>query len=829
MNGQTIQVEGLKNEEVRVLQHQYGRNELKLQKKFGLLQLVWDILKEPMFLLLMLACLLYFILGEAKEGFMMIAAMCFVAAISIYQEFKSSKALQALKTLTEPKVKVVRNNDEQYIPAEELVPGDVMLLTEGEKISADATVIESNDFTVNEGLITGESFPVAKNNFSNELFQGTIVNSGKCKAKITAIGNSTYLAKLGKSIVYGGEIRTDLQRQIGKMVRRLALFGLCAFIVIFIFNFFHTHNVVTSLLFGLTLAMAAIPEEIPVAFSSFMALGAYHMSRLGIIVRRPQTVESLGAVTTICLDKTGTITQNKMQVKFLFDYKGAVLLDLEKDTYDNSEVVYYGLLASEKDPFDEMEKAIWKFYLQGGNPDPSLRMIYEYPLEGQPPMMTHVYEEAGKKIAAAKGAVERIMQVTKMNVQERSAVSLQLKSLASRGFRVIGVASAMYEGDGFPAMQDEFDWKFLGMLAFYDPPREDVIQTLSIFRKAGIKVKLLTGDYLETADNIAKEVGIVSTRSYTGSEIMELPKEEFEKVVMECNVFARMFPEAKLKVIEALKEHHEIVAMTGDGVNDGPAIKAAHIGIAIGKKGTEVARQAADLIITDDDLIKIAEAVEYGRKIFSNLKKAVGYIISIHVPIILTAALPLILGWKYPNIFTPIHVIFLELIMGPTCSIFYEREPAKRDIMLSTPRMRNEVLLDRNEIGISLLQGIIIACGILSLYYFFMQTSSIENTRTVVFTTLVCSNVFLTFTNRSFTETILKTSRYKNNLVLPVLVLSILFLLATLTVPSIQALFGFITIPVLSLMICVVTAFVSVFWFELYKLILDTRRRNLEK
>jgi Ca2+-transporting ATPase len=564
--------------------------------------------------------------------------------------------------------------------------------------------------------------------------------------------------------------------------------------------------------------MAAIPEEIPVAFSSFMALGAYHMSRKGIIVRRPQTVESLGAVTTICLDKTGTITKNKMQIKFVYDFERGMLLDLEKNPHDKIDVVYYGMLASEKEPFDEMEKAIWKCYRELDTTEPSLKMIYEYPLHGQPPMMTHVYEEGGKKIAAAKGAVERIMLVSKMNDQERSVVSLQLKSLASRGFRVIGVASAVHEGDGFPGLQDDFDWKFLGMLAFYDPPREGVLHSLSIFRKAGINVKLLTGDYQETAENIANEVGIQSPRSYTGSQIMELSKEDLASAVEESNVFARMFPEAKLRVIEALKEQGEIVAMTGDGVNDGPAIKSAQIGIAMGKKGTEVARQAADLIITDDDINKIAEGVEHGRKIFVNLKKAVRYIISIHIPIILTAALPLILGWKYPNIFTPIHVIFLELIMGPTCSIFYEREPAEQNTMLYHPRNRKQGLFTFDEILMSLVQGIIIASGILTLYYLFMQHSDLQTTRTIVFTTLVCSNVFLTLANRSFTESIIKTSGYKNDLVLPMLILSVLFLTVILTVPQIQELFGFITISLRNLSICLLTAFVSVFWFEVYKI-----------
>jgi Ca2+-transporting ATPase len=432
-------------------------------------------------------------------------------------------------------------------------------------------------------------------------------------------------------------------------------------------------------------------------------------------------------------------------------------------------------------------------------------------------MMTHVYQQDERIIAAAKGAAERILAVCQLKTKEKLRLLALVKQLASQGFRVIGVALAESAGLPFPKTQDGFDWQFSGLIALYDPPRPEALSVVQQLQKAGIQVKLLTGDYLETAEHIANKTGVPLTeRSYTGSEILQMSPEEVQQAVQTSHLFSRMFPEAKLKVIEALKANHEIVAMTGDGVNDGPALKAAHIGIALGKKGTEIARQSADLIITDDDLRKIPEAIQQGRKIFSNLKKALRYIISIHIPILLTASLPLVLHWKYPTLFEPIHVIFLELIMGPTCSIFFEREPAEPGLMLQRPRPRIKQLYTKKEVYLSVLQGILITAGVLTLYYY-TQNNSITYTRTIVFTTLICSNIFLTFTNRSFEATIYETMRYRNNLALPLLLLSTVFLTTILTIAPLRQLFALQPISMSDFGICLLTAFVCVFWFEGYK------------
>ena len=824
MSGKVInigEVKGLPEAAIPSLQQQYGKNIFHLEKPRHLLHILVDIVREPMFILLIIACVVYFILAQTTEGFMMLVAICFVAAISVYQDIRSTKALQALKQFTEPETTVIRDGVEKNIRCEELVPGDVILLEEGNTVPADATILQENDFSVNESVITGESLPVEKHETTgnNFIYQGTTINSGKCYAVITTTGNNTMLGKLGKSVTIIIAPKTLLQHQVNRFVRNLAIFGISAFVVIWFINYLKTGLPVQSLLFALTLAMAAVPEEIPVAFSSFMALGAWKMSRLGIISRQPQTIENLGSVNVICLDKTGTITENKMTVKGIYDFEKDQLIDAGENL-QGSAVLGYAMLASEHTPFDAMEIAIHEAYRAYAKDQfDSLKQVYEYPLQGTPPMMTHVYQHQNFHLVAGKGAAERVMQVCKPDDISVQKITRHTIELAKKGYRVLGIASAIHQQEEFPATQDEFNWKFEGLLFLYDPPRKNTASVLKQFKDAHIEVKLLTGDYPETAVNICQQVGINNYLKYvTGDQVIHMQEDELKKTVEETSLFARMFPEAKLKVINILKSNGHIVAMTGDGVNDAPALKASDIGIAMGKKGTEMAKQAADLIITDDNLEKVVEAIKQGRKIFSNLKKAIRYIISIHIPIILTASLPLLLGGKYPNIFTPVHIIFLELIMGPTCSVFFEREPVEENIMLLPPRSRGMSLFEQDELLISIVQGLLITTGVLWLYYFATyRGSTLSETRTMVFTALIISNILLTFVNRSFTENITKTIRYKNNLSVWVLLISVIFLFLLHTLPSVRQIFGLTPISFTSFMLCTGVAAVSVAWFELYK------------
>lgn len=794
---------GLTTAEAEAKYSQHGPNVFRSRQPPRFLLILWNMVREPMFLLLLTACLLYFILGSVSEGLLMLAAILLVSAIEFFEAARSNRAMKALQAITSPRARVLRDGRPVEVETENLVPGDVLMLSEGDLVPADATLLVANDLSVNESVITGESLPAART-AGQTIYRGTQLNAGQAVARITATGNETELGKLGRKVSETASPQTVIQRQTWRYVKRLAVFGLLAFAMVCILNYLRTHAWAESLLMGLTLAMAAIPEEIPVAFSSFMALGALYMSRRGIIPRQPQVIENLGAVNVLCLDKTGTITENVMRVA---------------DVYGEN-ALYYAALASEKHPFDSMEKAILESY---GKPLPD--MVHEYPLGGRPPMMTHVYDIGGAITATGKGAVERIVRVCKLDAARAAEVTAYADGMAAKGFRVLGVASAVHGGGDWPVEQDGFNWRFEGLVSLQDPPRENARAVIETLYRAGIEVKLITGDYLATARHIAGEVGIRKLdHAESGDAVMAMGPVELREKVRNVNLFVRMFPDAKVKVVEALKANGDIAAMTGDGVNDGPALKSAHIGIAMGKKGADIARMAADLIITDDNLDRIPLAIQQGRKVFTNLRKAIRYIISIHIPIILTATLPLVLGWAYPNIFTPIHVIFLELIMGPTCSIFYEREPAEENLMELPARGSNMSLFEKRELWISVIQGLMIAAGVLGLYRYYMPDHSLEVTRTVVFTTLVMANIFLTFANRSFSENFFHTVRYKNNLAPLVLGASILFLCIIHLLEPVRVLFGMTRISPADGLLCLGVSFVSVAWFEVYKTVRGPER-----
>src|SRR5436190_2067032 len=559
-------IQGLSQPEVALLQKKYGKNIFSAGKEHRLYHILFDIFREPMLILLLIACSLYFILGNISEGIMMAIAIVIVTAISLYQESKSSRALKSLKQLTEPKVTVIRSGNEQAIRNEDLVPGDIILQEEGVKVPADAVILQSNDLSINESIITGESLPVEKNETEgrNLLYQGATINSGQGIAKVTAIGNNTVLGKIGKALEGYVQAKTLLQLQINRFVKRLAAFGLTGFLVIFFVNYIKYDQFTTSLLFALTLAMSAVPEEIPVTFSSFMALGAYKMSKLGIISRQPQVIENLGVVNVLCLDKTGTITENKMQVKTIYNYKEDALIDIETTAIKNNHILLYAVLASESNPFDSMEKAIWETYLSINNKEhEKMEMIYEYPLEGKPPMMTHVYRMEDKTIVAAKGSAERIIAVCDMNNTQREKTIHYVQRLAANGYRVLGIASASHAESTFPRLQDDFNWQFEGLLALYDPPKKNIAAVIKKIYDAKVEVKLLTGDYSETAINIAQQVGIInSLHCRTGEEVMNMKEDALQIALRTTNVFARMFPDAKLKVIRYMISIHIPIILT---------------------------------------------------------------------------------------------------------------------------------------------------------------------------------------------------------------------------------------------------------------------------
>lgn len=833
MSTNNFNIQGLSQEQVLASREKYGKNTVDYQHENAFLEALKGFLKDPMVILLLVASVIYFVSGQTGDGIFMVSAIVLVSGISLYQDSRSKNALEKLQDLSQPKSKVIRAGKIEDIKSDDLVVGDSLMVEEGTSISADGIIVHSNDFSVNESILTGESFAVEKDKTQqdNLIFQGTAVATGLAIATITAIGAETKLGKIGKSLQGIKEEKTPLELQIGTFVKNMALIGLVVFFVVWGLNYFHSHEFMDSLLKALTLAMSILPQEIPVAFTTFMALGAWRMMKKGIVVKQMKTVETLGSATVICTDKTGTITENKMTLAKLFVLKNNTISEAENVINDDEKnLVRIAMWASEPSPFDPMEMALHAAYSKAfpSNERPQYSLNHEYPLGGTPPMMTHVFEDkSGHRIVATKGAVEALIKVSNLSVSEIQQIHDAVNMLASDGYRVLGVAESNFTGNDFPKMQQELSFAFKGIVAFYDPPKKNIHTVLNHFYKAGIAVKIITGDNAETTKSIAKQVGFRGyENSISGDELMKLSDSDLNKTVMNTQIFTRMFPDAKLKIINALKAQNQIVAMTGDGVNDGPALKAAHIGIAMGKKGTEIAKEAASLVLMNDDLSKMVDAVGMGRRIYTNLKKAIQFIISIHVPIILTVFIPLALGWIYPNIFSPLHIIFLELVMGPTCSIVYENEPMEKNTMTQAPRPFTSTFFSWKELSTSILQGIFITVGTLFAYQYSVQHSYNEqHTRSMVFTTLITANIFLTLVNRSFYYSIFTTMKYKNNLVLMVIGITIAITALLIYVHPFADFFEFEHLNFAQLGITVGVGFVSVIWIELVK----WRNRKKEK
>ncbi|MEP7256470.1 MAG: cation-translocating P-type ATPase [Ferruginibacter sp.] len=825
MPANNFNIKGLTNEQVILAREKFGQNTLNYKQENSILDAIKNLAKEPMIILLLVAALIYFVSGKTGDGIFLSSAIIIVSVISLFQDSRSRNALQKLKNLTQPNCKVIRNGKTEEITSEDLVVGDSLIVEEGTSITADGVIVHSNDFSVNESILTGESFPVFKDQSKedNFIFKGTTVASGLAIVNITNIGNETRLGKIGKSLESIKEEKTPLELQISNFVKKLVIAGALVFVVVWAINYFRSYDLLDSLLKALTLAMSILPEEIPMAFTTFMAIGAWRLMKMGIVVKQMKTVETLGSATVICTDKTGTITENKMTLAKVFSLTSQKIANPDEANDDEKALIKIAMWASEPIPFDPMEVALHKAYSDLNTEDerPHFKLIHEYPLGGKPPMMTHIFENnSGKKIIAAKGAPEALMNVSNMSKEETQQIEKAIQTITNEGYRVLGVGESDFAGSNFPKTQQEFQFKCKGIVAFYDPPKKNIETVLNHFYKAGIAVKIITGDNAATTTAIAKQIGFKGfEQSLTGDELMKLSDSALQEKVMHTNIFTRMFPEAKLRIITALKEQNQIVAMTGDGVNDGPALKASHIGIAMGKKGTEIAKQAASLILLEDDLSKMVDAVAMGRKIYTNLKKAIQYIISIHIPIILTVFIPLALSWIYPNIFSPVHIIFLELIMGPTCSIIFENEPMEKNTMFQKPRPFTTTFFNWKELTTSIIQGIAITAGTLFAYqYSVYQAFDEAHTRTIVFTVLITANIFLTLVNRSFYYSIFTTLRYKNNMVLLIIAITIAITGLLLFVPPLTTFFEFETLNISQLFTCIGIGFISVIWYELVKI-----------
>jgi Ca2+-transporting ATPase len=824
-----------------------GYNELPSSKPKNLIALAWGVVKEPMFLLLVACGTLYLILGDIQEGLMLLGFVFVIMGIEFYQEKKTEKALDALKDLASPRALVIREGVEKRIAGREVVTDDLVVLQEGDRVPADATVLYSVNLMADESLLTGESVPVSKSEWNGTdknvqpggdelpfVYSGSMIVQGNGIVKVTAIGSNTEIGKIGKALESVVEEPTKLKTEMGTLVRRLAIIGVLLCLVVIAVFTLTRGDLLKGFLAGITLAMAMLPEEFPVVLTIFMALGAWRMSKKNVLTRKPSAVETLGSATVLCTDKTGTLTQNKMTVTRLYNGSDFFVVNkCVKFPEEFHEIIEYGILSSQTNPFDPMEKAITNMgevYLKKTEHiHTDWQMVKEYSLSKDLLAMSRVFIDPRnqQKTIATKGAPEAIFDLCHLSDEEKKKYAGAVAEMASDGLRVLGVAKSMIGKDILPEIQHDFDFEFVGLLALSDPIRETVPEAVRECYKAGIRVIMITGDYPVTAMNIAREIGLKNYAvSISGPELQAMTEEELSERIKEVNVFARVVPEQKLKIVNALKRNKEIVAMTGDGVNDAPALKAANIGIAMGEKGTDVAREASSLVLMDDNFASIVGAVKMGRRIFDNLQKALGYIFAIHVPIAGLSLIPVFFA-DWPLLLWPVHIVFLELIIDPACSIIFEAEEEEKNVMSRPPKDINEPFFGASKIWLSCSQGIAILMIVFAVYFFGLKMNYNEHeVRALAFTTLIASNIAVILSNRSWTRNIFKIIATPNKSVKWVVGGAAFFLILILNVPFLLNLFQFERISLKEVLVCVALGFSSIVWFELYK-VFENRKRTI--
>lgn len=830
---------GLSESEASRLLGQVGYNELPSSKARSIYAIGLDVVKEPMFMLLVTGGLIYLLLGELQEALMLMGFVLVVMGITLYQERKTERALEALRDLSSPRALVIRDGMHKRIAGREVVPGDLIVLSEGDRVPADAQLLHCTNLSADESLLTGESVSVRKACSDGLLvmarpggddlpfvYSGSLVVQGRGVARVLATGMDTQIGKIGRALQKVAYEETALQRETSLLVGKLALLGLALCAVVVVVFGLTRGSWLQGLLAGITMAMAVLPEEFPVVLTVFLALGAWRISKNNVLTRRIPAVETLGSATVLCTDKTGTLTQNRMTVKQIFAEGNFYDLDgLQVSLPDGiHEVVEYSILASQIDPFDPMEKAFQQlgddFLKTTGHVHRDWSLVQEYPLSKTLLAMSRVWKSpAGRDyIIAAKGAPEAILDLCHLDPSMRGQLFESIGNMAKNGLRVLGVAGARFMDTDLPGTQHDFDFQLLGLVGLADPVRPGVAEAVKECRDAGIRVIMITGDYPVTAQAIARQIGLGSAdKVLTGPELERIADADLLERIRDVDIFSRVVPEQKLRLVNALKAAGEVVAMTGDGVNDAPALKAADIGIAMGGRGTDVAREAASLVLLDDAFSSIVKAVRLGRRIFDNIKKAMAYILAIHVPIAGMSLIPVLLQW--PLVLMPVHVVFLELIIDPACSVVFEAEPEEANVMSRPPRSPKKPLFSRRTVALSFLQGAIVLGTVLAVYAVSGYLGQGEGeARALTFTTLIVANLGLILTNRSWSRTIRETMSSPNAALWWIVGGTLIFLAAVLYIPFLRELFGFSYLHFLDVSICFMAGIASIIWFEVLKI-----------
>jgi Ca2+-transporting ATPase len=814
--------DGLTEAEARQRLLDDGPNELPVSGQRGLWRLLVDVLTEPMFILLVACGAIYMVLGDRHEALMLLGFVFVVMGITFVQTRRTERSLEALRELSSPRALVVRGGQVLRVAGRDLVSGDIVLLAEGDRIAADMELVEASNLMVDESLLTGESVPVDKPE-RERVFSGTLVTQGTARGRVIATGPRSALGRIGQSLATLGGESTPIQEETQRIVKRVAVVGLALAAGLAVAYGVSTGDWLHGLLAGLTLAMAILPEELPVVLTIFLGLGAWRLARENVLARSIPAIELLGATTVLCVDKTGTLTANRMAVSKLWS---------QSDTYDCHRdhaiplqealhgVLEYAVLACHRRAFDPMETAIGdagqRLLADTEHLHADWTLVDDYPLSREMLAMSRVWQSPDRRerMIAAKGAPEAIVDLCHLDAPRGAAIARQVTEMARSGLRVLGVAQASFASDALPGSQHDFDFEFLGLVALEDPVRSDVPQAIAECHAAGIRVVMITGDHPSTAVSIARQAGLGSEGGVmTGVELDAMDGAALSARLADTTVFCRVQPEQKLRLVQAFRARGDVVAMTGDGVNDAPALKAAHIGVAMGARGTDVAREAAALVLLKDDFSSLVVAVRYGRRVFANLRKAIVFVVAVHVPIVGLSILPVLLGW--PMLLMPVHILFLQLIIDPACSVVFEAEPLEAKAMTERPRKPGMRLFDAAVLARGFWQGIGLLGILLAVYILTHRVSGSDNVaRAMVFMVLVLSNLALIQVNRSWAPTTLRGPRVANQSFAWISLFTLILLAGVLSVPVINQLFAF-EVPSLQLLLGgLVATLVGLVWFE---------------
>jgi P-type Ca2+ transporter type 2C len=824
--------QGLTSEQARERLQGEGANELRVSRPRGIVRLLADILSEPMFLLLVACGTIYAVLGDRGEAAMLLASVVAIMAITFFQQRRSERALEALRDLSSPRALVIRDGVARRIAGREVVRGDLVLLAEGDRVPADLRIVEASNLSIDESMLTGESAPVDKQapegdgatgpEEAAQAFSGTLVTQGTGRGIAVATGPASALGTIGESLHGIESGKTPVQIEMRRVVLRVAALGLAMAAVLAVAYGIELGDWLRGVLAGLTFAMAVLPEELPVALTLFMGLGAWRLVRENVLARSIPAIELLGATTVLCVDKTGTLTTNRMIVRRLWSFDAACEVSGRQPAslpQALHPLLEFAVLASHRRAFDPMESAIGdagqRLLGDTEHLHADWRPVRDYPLSPRMLAMSRVWQAVdGARVIAAKGAPEAIVELCQLGATQRDEVAAQATAMARDGLRVLGVARASAPPGELPAEQHEFAFEFLGLLALEDPVRADVPQAIADCHAAGIRVVMITGDHPATAVAIARQAGLPTDGGWlTGADLAAMPDAQLRARLSSTSIFCRVHPEQKLRLVQAFRAAGEVVAMTGDGVNDAPALKAADIGVAMGARGSDVAREAAALVLLADDFASLVTAVRYGRRIFANLHKAIVFILAVHVPIVGLSILPAILGW--PILLLPAHVLFLELIIDPACSMVFEAEALERGAMHMPPRPRGARLFQRAVVVRGLAQGLGLFALLAALYVASrLMTDSDAFARTLTFTALVLSNLPLIYANRAWAVASWRRHGPSNGFFAASALSTLAFLGLVLFLPQARRLFAFTEPDARLLAMAAAAALLALLWFE---------------